>query len=903
MPFPTTVLPVRVRIAPGGQPAADPATWVWVDITQWVRVASGITIEAGRKDEGDRVDPGKCSLTLDNTDGRFSTRNVLGPWYGRLAKGTPLRVGTLAVTDAFDRTVTGGWGATDTGQTWSLTGSAALWSVSPSGGGQLSITAANVAYAALAQAAELLDVDVVTTVSVPAVMTGASTVVAVYVRYADSNNFYWGSIEFNPGGTLTSKIRKTVGGTLSEIGTTGTIPSISYSAGQRWKLCVQADGPALRTKIWPESGDEPDTWHLNVTDTDLPDAGLIGFFFWCLAGNTNTKPFSITVDDLEAEAVEFTGTVPEWPPRWDKPRKDVTSPLVAAGILRRLQQGKSPLKDPITRMVLGQAGLIELWPFTDDSNATVAASALPGGIPAPVRALEFAQTTPPLDGAQQTAQVTASTVVSWQVRPHTATGTWGVVWFAQLPAPPAASTVIMSVNATGTVRRWDVVLDSTTMTLLGYNAVGTQIYSSAAAYGSLAIPPMWIAFDLLVTQSGSNIDAKLLLYGVDPDNLNTAGFFGTTVAGTVGSPTGGRFEGSLGYNEGRIGPIAVFNAEPQFVSGTFFSASNGYVGESAAARIGRLCAEENVQVVVEPGDSEPCGPQRTAKFLDLLYAAADADLGVLYERGAGLAYRPRGARYNRAVELPLDFDAGDVAEPPEPTDDDQQLRNQWTITRDGGSSAVASDQESIDRNGLMDDSATLNVAADDVLPDHAGFRTRISAYDEEYRWPSITLNLRRNPGQIRLWRAAKPWPRMTIGHEPDQVTGNAVDVTVVGYRNVLEPLGWTIELVCVPTRPWLVPEVDDDTSRVDTDGSQLAADATSTATSLSVAVTDGPLWTTDPDDFPLEVNISGIRITVTAISGSSSPQTWTVVRLVDGFDKDLSAGDAVRLWAPSYPAL
>src|SRR4051812_36076244 len=119
MAFPQSVLPVRVRIAPGGRPAADPATWAWVDITQYVRVASGIRIEEGRSDEGSRNDPGKCVLTIDNRSGNFSTRNVNGQWYGRLAKGTPLRVGTIAISDSFNRTGGPGWGTADTGQTWS----------------------------------------------------------------------------------------------------------------------------------------------------------------------------------------------------------------------------------------------------------------------------------------------------------------------------------------------------------------------------------------------------------------------------------------------------------------------------------------------------------------------------------------------------------------------------------------------------------------------------------------------------------------------------------------------------------------------------------------------------------------------------------------------------------------
>lgn len=91
--FPATPLTCRVEVALGANPAADPATWLWQDITQWVRYDPGITINYGRRDESSRVDASSCRLTLDNRGGRFSRRNPYGPWFGLLSKNTPIRVG------------------------------------------------------------------------------------------------------------------------------------------------------------------------------------------------------------------------------------------------------------------------------------------------------------------------------------------------------------------------------------------------------------------------------------------------------------------------------------------------------------------------------------------------------------------------------------------------------------------------------------------------------------------------------------------------------------------------------------------------------------------------------------------------------------------------------------------
>lgn len=75
------------------------------------------------------------------------------------------------------------------------------------------------------------------------------------------------------------------------------------------------------------------------------------------------------------------------------------------------------------------------------------------------------------------------------------------------------------------------------------------------------------------------------------------------------------------------------------------------------------------------------------------------------------------------------------------------------------------------------------------------------------------------------------------------------------------------------------------------------------ATGLSVATTKGPIWTTAAADFPFDIAVGGEQITVTAISGSSSPQTFAVTRAVNGISKSHDAGTAVSLYTPTYRAL
>src|SRR5262249_39669153 len=132
----------------------------------------------------------------------------------------------------------------------------------------------------------------------------------------------------------------------------------------------------------------------------------------------------------------------------------------------------------------------------------------------------------------------------------------------------------------------------------------------------------------------------------------------------------------------------------------------------------------------------------------------------------------------------------------------------------------------------------------------------------------------------------------------DQLPPDDIRQLIVQTAEVLGGYHWTITFACVPELPYETVILDDDVyGAADTDGSTLHADITSTATSMQVDTTDSdsPLWTTSAGDFPFDVNVGGERITVTNITGSSSPQAFTITRSVNGVVKAHTAGDDVRL--------
>src|SRR5688572_11661312 len=174
----TDLFDIRLWLYPGANPD-DPDSWgPPEDISGYVRHPGNdggqvISYSGGKGDEAPSVDAGNMTLTLDNRDGRFSTDNRLGPYYGELDINTPIHLGVAAFTDSFTRVTANGWGTVNAtlGQSWTVTGSASQWATDGAKATVI-IPAANSAYGTTANNANARDVDITTTVIPAAVATG-----------------------------------------------------------------------------------------------------------------------------------------------------------------------------------------------------------------------------------------------------------------------------------------------------------------------------------------------------------------------------------------------------------------------------------------------------------------------------------------------------------------------------------------------------------------------------------------------------------------------------------------------------------------------------------------------------------------------------------------------------------
>jgi hypothetical protein len=181
---------------------------------------------------------------------------------------------------------------------------------------------------------------------------------------------------------------------------------------------------------------------------------------------------------------------------------------------------------------------------------------------------------------------------------------------------------------------------------------------------------------------------------------------------------------------------------------------------------------------------------------------------------------------------------------------------------------------------------------------------------EGYRFPSLSLDLARTPDIAAAWAGTLVGDRIDVQNVAArlvQLADRDLQFLLIGHTESIDQFQWLVTCNISPYDPYnrtaLLAQTAGDTSaqvaRAVTEGSTLAASATIGASSLSVATPTGPLWTTAADDFPLTISVQGIDVDVTAISGASSPQTFTVTPA--HVTRNLSGGQVVELArAPVY---
>lgn len=634
--------------------------------------------------------------------------------------------------------------------------------------------------------------------------------------------------------------------------------------------------------------------------------------------------YDIDLGDGQGWRNRFSGFIRRWPLTWPGASPMLAlAKLEAVGILGRLGRGKPPSRSPLRRTIAASAPAA-YWPAEDGTGASAVASALAGHPPLTITGagqfvtIEDSVFSPTLTlryGTAALADLSGGGMAAATVPPAVTTATataWTVGVLAGVDYAVASGDVVVVDVATpgGTYVRWQLVVRKATLRtqVVAYDPDGV----ATIVIDDNAVTPSLMHYSLGVRQSGGTIQVGYAWYlGQWAFTANIAG----TVAGvTAVTANPGRATATAEMPFGHIAvwpggdyPLeaAAYDSYGVFVDGAVTS----WRRESATDRLARLCAEDGVPLDMPSVDADAVqrmGWQPVGTPSALYQECEAADGGLIYEQGFGLGYLPRVARYNPPVALTIDAAAGQLGMPFDPVDDDQMLRNRVTVERADGSAATAEDAESIDQQGEIEATATINVASDDVLPDHAGHRLRLSTVREP-RYPAVSINLSGHRELAAAWCDCRPGSRVQVVNPPPQNVPGVVDQLVVGASETYRGRrSWRATLNVVPASPWRVATVDGP-QRVGAAGSTLGADISAGATTILITHTpaNGP-WTTDPMHFPLDIRVGGEQVRLSGITGSSSPQTATVApggRGINGVQRAWPAGVEVDVWDLAILAL
>lgn len=544
---------------------------------------------------------------------------------------------------------------------------------------------------------------------------------------------------------------------------------------------------------------------------------------------------------------EVVSIEPTWPHGDNHPTTSGTRPseswvhITAADVVRRLRQGAQPLRSPLRRHVTSArfaSKVTAYWPCEDERDAVQLGSALPSGLPLAITGtveLATANTLPASDALPAVAAGESCTLTSTIAGGPTSR--WAVEWVTRFGAPGTTTNLLRWLCAASAATEWRVQLVTGTPDLRlqvlngGGSVLATNISGFAAYVGK------WLLIRVDARQSGSAVDWELRVLDIEQGGgFSTSG----TIAGTtldrvssINSPMTGTADGLT------VGHIIVHDgllpASSPGVTSWLAGVDTGWIAETAAHRIWRLCTEEGVpceivgdgtvwqQIRGDIDKSEPMGPQARKPLLDLIAEAAALDMGVLTVRRSapGLIYRTGAGLYNQLARLQLNGALNQITRPLVGRLDDQGLLNDVTVRSVDGSSARAVDAASVAAVGryaadvelnavgglklqaaILSGTSGLASAVADQLADQAARRLLLGTVTS-LRWPTVTIDLSVAPELIGAVLNLEPGDRVTLTGLPVQAPAGVIELQVRNIVDRMTPTRWLVELTAVPGSPWI----------------------------------------------------------------------------------------------------
>ena len=528
--------------------------------------------------------------------------------------------------------------------------------------------------------------------------------------------------------------------------------------------------------------------------------------------------------------------------------------VTLGGTWRRISQG-SVVKSPLLRTNLSRGAVVPIayWPCEDSDGAAYIASGLPGGIPMTGATPVFAS-----------GNNIVGSAGSLELGPD---GLEPKSFGATITLPSAQGFQLEFTGYTEVTTDPSEMLGITCGTLPPFTIIALSETLADGQPHHLTVKAV---------QNGANVDFTTYRDGVFSSTSSVAGVLSTRL--TIENADPGTTEIV------QMAHIVVYGYDDIGVSADRAAAARGNPGEQAHLRILRVSREEGISCSCSAAQSNECGPQPIADVTTVLTDAESVDHGLLFEDFTfGLGYRASSQRENLAATMTVDLStyrttSGTQADVLAPVRNDQRIRNEWTIARPNGNTNVtAIDEAHQAKRGRFNDSATVNVEDDTRILDEATWRLSEGTFDG-LRYAQVPLDLGANPGTLLA-----TWITMDLGDRIDRTNHLAehptetVRLQIEGYSEVLRPLGWDAQLNAEPYQPWAIGALagtSGDTNPVlgRLAGDELAAiRAALTSSGTSIAFDPNVYrWTTDADDFPLDVRLGGEVVTISSIATTAA---------------------------------
>ncbi len=923
---------------------------VWTDVTSRVRNAQRVQITRGRANEQGRPAPQRAQLTFENPDAYFSTRAPQSVNYRKIGKNTQIRVragdggnhlrtlyndldvlagastadkASLDVTGDLDlrieisphtwrprkiSTLAAKWvGMTDQRSwAWRLRNTGELtfnWSSAGTAGTSFTHNSSvPVPIPSSGRLALRVTIDVdngsggkTTTFYTSDSITGTWTPLGTAVTTAGTTSIFNSTSVVGVG-----RASATQGAFGTDMGYGGKIYRFQMRNGINGTLVadMSPDGQAIGATSFSDGLAAPNTWTIAGTGARLT-----------------------------SDRVRFWGELASLPKEWDNTSKDSIVPARGAGMLQRLSQGVKPIESAMTRLYRGLPGVFAWWPCEDETDGVNGANLAAGSNPrakiyvSKVAEARFGDTTAPPGAKSSVAFSNGNSRLFGYLKLYDLGLTYSYSFYVKMSALPTTNKTFFILYFT--FSRVEVQISNANWNIVWYDLLDNVISSQNASISLVNPVNGWIGYQLLIEdQVGANIR-----YSQRWDSIGTfgGGLGPTTIVGAAGTvePRQILFTAAndAAFNDMKISQIMCTTGAFDLSNPTQRNASNAYRGETAAARLQRLSEEEGVafELTGNAADSEPMGYQTIKTYPDLIAECWETDGGIGGEARDALTleYRTR-ADLEARDDLLLTHSASDLSEAPRPTDDDSGFTNDVTLTRQGGASwrsVVTEGYTSISDPpagvGRYNSEVTLNIATDDRLPSVASWLALTGSWDQD-RYPSIEVALHRARllAVDSLFNATiglRLGDTVSLAGLPSFMPPDTVAQIVQGYTENLSRFNWDIELNASPAGPFRAQPtlgLDTFTPRLDAVAHTHSNSLTTTGTSLTLVTPAGSArWAdsaTFPADFPMDIVINGEVMRLTAVTGTTSPQTGTVTRSINGVAKTHIAGSLVRLAQPFY---